>query len=386
MVKKLVSFLTFFLFPALCFAQDNEDQTPLQVSMFLNHGSWSSGDIDNSGSQSLVFGQLSYKKENWGLSTASTFTKTSYETVYNDSAFDITSLLDTSIAGYYRFEFDRIKVTAGLDAILPTGKPGFTDDEIQKVVSDGVSEDLMIINSYGSGLRVIPHVRAVLGFDNASIGIGARYEFTGEYDPTVDADNDNIDPGERLLVVLHGAMKLGISDYITGLLSYETSSQEKQQELGAFYRTGDTILGEFRYIRQWTDSFSSITGFLASAQGKNDYIGNAGTLISESKNSNNNSWELFINGVYRYTESIHLTGMVGYKQVFANDYDTQDAFYDAGRDKAYVSPGFQWFISKKAYLVAKVRYSLVNDYKDTFSDTDVTYQALNADAGIVYSF
>jgi hypothetical protein len=79
-------------------------------------------------------------------------------------------------------------------------------------------------------------------------------------------------------------------------------------------------------------------------------------------------------------------GMIGYKQVEANEYPTDDLFYDAGRKRYFVEPGFMYLFSKTMYMTGKFRYSRVEDYTDAFAETDITYSVLNIDLALVASF
>ncbi|VAX15616.1 hypothetical protein MNBD_NITROSPINAE03-325, partial [hydrothermal vent metagenome] len=109
-------------------------------------------------------------------------------------------------------------------------------------------------------------------------------------------------------------------------------------------------------------------------------------LNAELSNSNNNSWEIFANNIYRRSRKLWLMGMLGYKSVSANGYSLGDALYDGGRSKVYIEPGISWFFSKAMYATGRVRYSKIDDRQDAFSAKDAAYNVFNIDLGLVYSF
>ncbi|VAX18400.1 hypothetical protein MNBD_NITROSPINAE04-1641, partial [hydrothermal vent metagenome] len=109
-------------------------------------------------------------------------------------------------------------------------------------------------------------------------------------------------------------------------------------------------------------------------------------LNAELSNSNNNSWEIFANNIYRRSRKLWLMGMLGYKSVSANGYSLGDALYDGGRGKVYIEPGVSWFFSKAMYATGRARYSKIDDRQDAFSAKDAAYNVFNIDLGLVYSF
>jgi hypothetical protein len=109
-------------------------------------------------------------------------------------------------------------------------------------------------------------------------------------------------------------------------------------------------------------------------------------LNSELSNSNNNSWEAYVNNIYRYSDDFSFTGMAGYKQVFPNGRAADEPLFDGGRWKAYLEPGVMWFLSQANYVSGKIRYSYILDKKDAFASEDSGYNVFNVDIGYTYSF
>ena len=88
-----------------------------------------------------------------------------------------------------------------MDFKLPTGKASYTEDELHRILIDDLSQDLMLLNSYGGGINISHHMLIAYNMDNIVLGGGIRYEVTGPYDPTSDGDGSDFDPGDQLLVL-----------------------------------------------------------------------------------------------------------------------------------------------------------------------------------------
>jgi hypothetical protein len=354
------------------------------ISATTNYGSWNGG--DNNGSQSLGYLQAAYDAQDWGVVVTGKGAKTSYKTALSEERLDLTTLTDSSVSTYYAYKTGDLTVRGGVDVSLPTGKHSYTGAELARIITDPVSQDLMMVNTYGTGTNVTPHLLAVYKVgDLLTVGGGVHYEFAGQYDPTTDVSSDILDPGDRIMAMLNGVLTLSDSDFLMLSAIYNHSGVDKQDGKDIF-RTGDTYSLEARYIRKWEESFSSIFSVAYRQQDKNAMISAGDVLNSELSNSNNNSWEVYVNNIYRYSDDFSITGIFGYKQVFANKLKEDEVLYDGGRWKAFVEPGVMWFLSHSNYVTLKLRYSYIFDKKDAFEPADTGYNVFNADLGYTFSF
>lgn len=358
----------------------------LTVSATANYGNWSSIAGDNKGSQGLAYFQAAYDAEGWGVAATGKGANTSYKTVLSEERLDFTTLTDTSFSSYYAHKIGDLLLRGGVDFSLPTGKHAYSSSELGRIITDPLSQDLMMVNTYGGGTNIIPHFLAVHKIsDQLTLGGGFRYELTGSYDPTTDISNDMLDPGDRLMLMLNGAWIATDNDYFLLSVMYNYASVDKQDGKDIF-RTGDMYTVEVRYIRKWEEDFNSILSFSYHQQEKNQMLSEGNVLNSELSNSNNNSWDVYINNVYRYSDDFSFAGMAGYKQVFPNGLGEDESLYDGGRWKAYVEPGIMWFLSPINYLSCKIRYSYILDKKDAFASDNSGYNVFNVDIGYTYSF
>ena len=375
-----------FCAPAFSEAQSPSDIRPWLLAASGHYGEWGTDDLENSGDQAFSYLQVAYDTKKWGITVTSKGSDTHYETEATEGAFDITTLTDTTIASYYALNFKSLSIRPGIDFTLPMGKAGYTNGELVQIITDPISGDLMIANVYGEGVNIVPHVTAVYqATDKLTLGIGARYELTGEYDMTEEVDDEKLDPGDRLLFVANTAYQLSERRFLTLLLTYQNYGNDSQGGED-IYKTGDTYSAEIRYLHGWFEAFNSVFSIAYYTQGKNESLDESSVLNSEQNNSNNNMVELYMNNVYRHSKMFSLLGMVGYKSVDANDYSDGDTYYDAGRTKIFIEPGVILYLSQYMYVTLKGRYSVIEDKADTFSSTDASYDIYNLDAGVVFSF
>lgn len=387
MKNTIYALAVLFAFASQSSAQEQKgDKHYYQLSLTGNYGMWNSGDVSNKGDQGQVFGQIAYSGDEYGSSVTGRWAKTHYQTTHSDDALDLATLVDTNIATYYTSNLGGMAFRGGIDFDIPSGKHAYTNSELGRIITDPVSSDVMILNSYGGGLNVAPHFVATYPFSKAtSLGFGARYIFTGEYDPTSEIDSDNLDPGDRLMALVNGANAFSDQDIATLMLVYIHAGSDRQDGREIF-NTGDTFVAEARYIRQWSADLRAILAVTYQTQGKNSALAETGVLNSELQNSNNNSLEAYLNSQYKINDIFTLTGMVGYKSVNANGYSPDDALYEGGRNKYYVEPGFTMVVSRYFYSTLKFRHSKVMDKKDAFSTVDTAYDVWNVDLAMVMSF
>lgn len=355
------------------------------VSLFSNVGKWSSGDTGGDGSQTLVYSQVSYDAKTWGVAATGNAVKTSIKSSGSQESVDISTMTDTVIAAHYGMKWEDTTLRLGLDINLPTGKHAYSDSEAGKVIVEDVSQDLMLVNVYGTGLNIAPHVLASYRTGFGAVGAGLKYSFAGEFDPTTEHSGDNFDPGDKLMAVMSAMILSRGDDFVLLNVSYTHAGVDKQSGRDVFH-TGDLYGADARYVAKWDKDFQSALAVSLRWQGKNELLDINGVLRPELDNSNKNSTEVLVSNSYRYTSELTLTGVAGYKAVAANGYAATNGLYDAGRNKFFIEPGAAWQFDKQAYLSGKLRYAMVKDKQDAFSAVDATYNVYNLDLGVVYTF
>lgn len=379
--------LTSFATP--CVAQEGsttEASPPWVLTLSTNYGDWKADKLGNAGSKGVGFAQLGYTGREYGGAVTTRYVRTDYLTAQSPDRFSISTTADVELSDYYTCESGSMALRGGVDLTIPTGKGAYSTDELTRILSDPLGSDLMSVNLYNQGLNVSPHFLVANTFSKSmSMGIGAKYTFTGEYTPTTDVEGDRYKPGSRLMVIGNGAYGFTEADFLAVNLIYYTVGRDTRNGEDV-YRTGDLFSADIKYLKSWNENLMSMFALIVMTQRSNEYMNAELALEAESRNSNNNSVEVVAYGGYKLTGEITLSGVAGYKNVAANAYEPGDAFYDAGRWKAYLEPGVIWNAAHGMQLAGKIRYTRIMDKKDAFEAEDNTYSLLNADISLVYNF
>lgn len=370
--------------PGALHAQE-KGRNPWLLTVSANHGSWNADKSSADGSQSVGFFQLAYDLETVGCSVSTTYANASYRPAGADGRFEVDTFADTDISTFYMAKLGGLTLRGGVDLRVPTGKSAYTNEQVSRIMIDTVSQEIMLINTYGGGLNVIPHFVAVYSMKGFTIGAAARYEIAGEYNPTTETANDQFDPGDRLTALVTGAWTVTDSDALLLTGSYLSVGKDKQDGKDVF-RQGDTYSGDARYIRKWGATVNTVLGVTYKNQGTNQALTSENYLQSEVSNSNNNSLEAYLSGQYRYSKSLLLRGLAGVKVVGANGYLEADPLYDAGLDKQYAQAGVTWYFTEGMYATAQLRYTRITNKKDALAEADTVYGVANADLSFVYGF
>ena len=366
------------------YAGENERNSWL-LTVSSNYGSWTSDKFSADGSQSVGFLQLAYDLETMGASVSTTYANASYKAAGADGRFEINTFADTDISTFYMARLGDLTLRGGVDLRVPTGKSAYTNEQISRIMIDKVSQEIMLLNTYGGGLNVVPHFVAVYSMKRITVGAAGRYEFTGDYDPATETASDQFNPGDRLTALVTGAWAITDGDAVMLTASYLSLGNDKQDGKDVF-RQGDTYSGDARYIRKWGEAVNTVLGVTYKNQGINQALTSESYLQSEVSNSNNNSLEVYLNGQYRYSKSLLLRGLAGMKAIGANGYAEADPLYDAGLDKQYAEAGATWYFTDDMYATAQLRYTSIKNKKDSLAEADTVYGVINADLAIVYGF
>lgn len=384
-MRSSITLLFTLIFAGVLFSDTAFCQERLVVSLTSMSSNFTSRDFDSNGSQLAGYANVTLEHDGYGLTVNGTYASTSYNVDQAEGDFSVSTFTDTDITTWRRAEFGALTVQGGVDFRLPTGKNSYDDRELAALFVDDLSQDLQAINSYGGGTNIMPHFMAVYEFSKEfSIGGGARYEMTGEYDPKSSDDSGLYNPGDRLTLVGNAVVEVGDGNFLLFTGSFLTMGRDTFDGEDV-YSQGDVADLEFRYIGIMGHGLTLVGSARYQTQDRDEVLNEENFLASETSNRNNNSLELFGSAIYQYSSKFAFTLMVGFKDVGANGYVYGDSFYDAGRDKKYVSPGIKWYFGKSAYLAANFRYDLVNDRKDAFSETSAIYDVYRFDVGVVFA-
>jgi hypothetical protein len=297
---------------------------------------------------------------------------------------DLGTTLDSTISTYYKFEnLYGFGVRTGIDLNLPTGQSAFTGEEQTAMYPmASIAPELFTVSSYGAGFNVAPNFVAIrpLGKKTA-IGLGLRYEYTGEYDATTDIPDDTLNPGDSLMLIGSMQRLLGSTTFFLFDYSSVFNTRDTMGGQDAFKQGGSS-----NYSLKIIKKFSWYRGTLGASFGTQEksegYDGTAFT--TEERNSNNNRQEAFINFLFPYTKKFAVTAIILYKEVQKNDYDTGDLLYDAGYNATRYGLGLSYKTNSGVVITSSVRKLELNNKADSQESVDTKYNALTGDIGVIY--
>ncbi|MBI5178515.1 MAG: hypothetical protein HZA04_04585 [Nitrospinae bacterium] len=387
MRKVLSAVCAFVLASAAAAFAEAGDETKWVLQLNENRGTFTSNSSPaKEGGQNLLYFSLGYMAPNYGVVLMGSHADTAY--LYNNPGakddFHLYSLMDSTLSSYYLLpEKAGFLVRLGLDLNLPTGHSSFSTKELNSILVDNVSKDLLLVPSFGKGLNIAPNVVASKTIGPIMAGLGARYEITGEYNPASDVADKKYDPGDTL--TLFGSLQYAISEKEMAMfdLSSVFSSRDKQGGAEVFKQGTAYTLGA-RYIKAY-ETTRVTYGITYGWQDKNQTF-DGGGVTTEDRNTNNDRLELLINGVRMLSQRMMMNGLIGYKNIYANRYDSTNTLFDGGYQKLYFGGGPVYVISDVMSVTGDVKLFQVVNGRDTLEPDSATYRGWTVDIGFVYTW
>lgn len=363
---------------------ESSSRTVLRIND--NFGRWEGNSATKKeGEQNLLYFSASYSKPKYGISALGTYAKTSY--LYNSASMvdlNLATLLDSTVSAFYRIrDLGGFNVRLGLDFNLPTGRAGFSEEELGALFLDNVTSDLNLVTSFGKGSDVAPSVVVSRSVKRVVVGLGMKYTSTGKYDPTTERSDDDYSPGDILKIITSMQAQLFEKTILLLDAGMETSSRDRQSGQDVF-KLGNIYDLKLRLIQKYGSVRAT---YFASygLQGKNQTLGTGG-ITTEDRNTNNNSYHLFANLYEQVAKWFGLQGIAGYKNVLANGYDSGSILYDGGYSKGYLGVGLFFRVSKRLLWTLNLRTFRVFNSPDSWELAGDTYTGYNLDSGFLYKF
>lgn len=249
-----------------------------------------------------------------------------------------------------------------LDFNLPTGKTGLTAEQAFSI-SD---PDKVTITRMGEGFNINPSLSLLKQWDALLATVGIGYIWRGEYDATDELTE--YDPGDALN--LTAEMDYNFSPRWLGrVLGSYTNFGTDRQAGEDFYEPGDvyTIGAGLNYKRTRWELGASFQAIFRYAEQRQDW---SGVLLTEEHNSYGDEWIAGLNGRVQLSDRIDLKAWAQYMQIAANDYPTDDLYYQSKREKS--SLGLELAMRLAAHWEAGLRlqgYRMrVEDFESFYSD------------------
>lgn len=305
----------------------------------------------------------------------------------DDADAELSGLTDTHLALSYGLPNLPVGVIVGLDLNLPSGKERLND--AQRTAEIGENHDLFEIDDFGEGFNVEMSLGLAKQVGNVSLSLNGAYQVNGEYDPTQDLADDDLDPGDRLWIA--GLLKWQAASWldIDTSLVYSYFSTDKIQDAKSFQEGEKFTAGAALHIHTLLRKpVSIVAGFQQTVQGKNTVLDSEQNFRTESENSNGREFFGVLDLLYHYSPrfTLRLLGDLRYYGESERTSAAADLPLEGQRVRYAFGPGFIYQPHKRLALNGLVKYFVLNQDHDVSWERETTLRGVNLAVGLTYTF
>jgi len=295
---------------------------------------------------------------------------------------DISGFTDTLLSASYSLSGESVLLTLGVDVNLPTGKENLNEDEDEALSGE---EDLLTVSGFGEGGNVGLSVSAIKQLGNVTLGANGLYVYKGEYDQTSDVEDDDVDPGDQLL--------------LAWILNWKASEQSLVELSGAYsYSGADAVNGEEDFQEggivtlggsfQHTSDPFTITVSLQEMLQLSDKELIEDELATEDQNSNSHTLSLACNVNYSASERLRLQalGDVWYTGESERKTEADGVLYTGKRVRYSFGSGVGYTIRENFWGHGLVKYLVINEKPDLAVEEERTLHGVDLNIGVTYRF
>jgi len=289
-------------------------------------------------------------------------------------------LLSTSYT--YIFQDRPMAFTLGMDLNIPIGKERLNDEEI--AAEWGESSDLFEVDNFGEGFNISLSLGIMRQFGNAVAALQGAYVYNGEFDPTEERENDDLDPGDQILTM--GLLKWEASSWckIDSFISYSYFLADKTGGADSFRQGPQVVVGS--NLRLTGDSLDLFVGLQGTFSAKSEILGEFG-LEQEPENSTGNDLFALTALIYKASDRLNLRlqgDMRYYGESKLEDQATSLAY--AGKRVRYaVGPGFHFRVTDNLSCTGLFKFFSMDQDRDVFVDEDLNYKGMNLALELSYT-
>jgi hypothetical protein len=327
---------------------------------------------------------IAYKQERYSISLETAYSSATTDPS-EESEASLSSFTDTLLSVSYTYSFPNhpMGLIAGLDVNLPTGKERLSDRE--KIAEAGESNDLFEVGNFGDGLNVGLSLGLVRDIGNLSLGIQGAYIFNGEFDPTRDTPDDDLDPGDQILAIALFGWQASSRLTLDAFVAYSHFLPDKNDGKENF-RVGDNVAigGNIRYERE---PVGIVVSLQRTVQGKNEELVEE-RLQRESENSIGNNLFGLVEVTYRPFSklTLRLLGDIRYYGESNLKNEVSGLPFESERIRYAISPGFMYNLSEHLSCDGSLKFFIMYQDPDITLEQEVTFQGINLNVGFTYMF
>lgn len=305
----------------------------------------------------------------------------------DDADAELAGLTDTHLSLSYGLPNLPVGMIAGLDLNLPSGQERLND--AQRAAEIGENHDLFEIDDFGEGFNVELSLGLAKQIGDVSLSLNGAYQFTGEYDPTQDVADDDLDPGDRLRI--SGLLRWQAVSWLDldASLSYAHFSSDTLQGAKNFQEGEKYTLGATLHIHTLLRKpVSIVAGLQQTVQGKNRVLDGEQRFGLESENSNGREIFGILDLLYHSSPRLTLR-LLGDLRYYGESKRTSSATglpLEGQRARYAFGPGFIYHPSKRLALNGLVKYFVLHQEQDVLWERETTFRGVNLAVGLTYTF
>ena len=342
------------------------------------------GDQETDGSEVTVPVSIRYVRERFSLDVTTSYSAALIHRADIGDA-ELAHATDTLISAAYTLPQLPLGLFCfgSLSVNLPTGKARLTAQEQEATI--GSHHDFFEIEQFGEGLNIGGSFNVLRQFGKVTSGLSATYVYKGEYDPTGETADDDLDPGDLML--------------LAGLANWEISSRFKLSTLASYsYVLADTVNGhdDFQQGGSFTlngtiaylhHPFGGTIGLMGTAFRDNKELV-SGALEREPNNSNGPESSVLLDVSYTHSPSlvVRTVGDIRYYGESARRDIGTDLPYSGRRIRYSIGPGARYAVNKNFAVFALAKYFLIDEEESIFVDHATTYRGMTANFEVTYIF
>jgi len=338
---------------------------------------------ENRGSEVTFPFSIAYKGDRFAMRVITAYASSEFDS--GDSFVpdaSISSLTDTLVSTSYTLPSLPVGLVFGVDVNLPTGKENLTAEERRAELGD--NNNLVEIDNFGDGLNLNLNAGLAKQMGEIGLALGVSYIYRGEYDPTADVPNDDLDPGDEFslasIISLDPTKEVSLTGFI-GYVFFKTDQVNGQDS----FREGNklTLGADISFSRV---PYRLTVSLQDSFQAKSERINPATSPVAERETTNGDQFFASINFGYEFSETLTLRAIADTRIFGENDEDSTSLFFDAGSTRYSLGPGFSYELVKNLYVNGIIKYFTLKEKQDAQLQEDVTFKGFNLDLGVIYLF
>jgi hypothetical protein len=316
-----------------------------------------------------------------------------FDTAYASATVDhsdgsdssLSSMTDSLVGVSYAFPELPVGLILGLDVNLPTGKATLSESE--RGAEAGERNDLFEVDDFGEGLNVGLSLGLIKELGAVNLLLDGGYIFYGEYNPTDEIPDDDLDPGDQLLLI--GTLNWPVSPRVgfNIFAAYSHFSEDQVNGEDSFQEGDKFVIGGD--IRLAYSPFTVILSLQDVLQAKNkDFTAEPGSLETETENSNGNEFFAFLDVVYDYSPNLLFRGIGDIRYYGESDRKSEISGlpYEGKRIRYAFGPGFSYAFNEQLACNGLIKIFIMDQERDILLDEDVTFQGFNLAVGVTYTF